>query len=135
MLRQDDYQKGLVALAGWRYGHEYGGHLGSCLIMSCLANRQKLGWGSWSEIIEGIPKHSATIEQPLSYPSVWEPNFVRLLHEIEAIYDGSKDYANGGVYWFDSAKPVTHEWFKEKILNEKQAHPCTGNMNSLMTFR
>lgn len=135
MLRQDDFQRSQLVLAGWRYGHEFGGHLASCLIMSCLANRQRLGWGSWVEVIESIPKYSATIEQPLGYPSVWEPNFVRLLHEVESISDGSKDYANGAVYWFDSSKPITNPWFSEKILGDSQAHPKTGDMNSLMLFR
>ena len=103
--------------------------------MSCLATRQKVGWGSWMEIIDAIPSRSATIEQPTGVPSIWEPNFVRLLHEVESISDGSKDYGNGALYWFDSAKPVTNPWFAEKILGDKVAHPVVGNMNSLMLLR
>ena len=135
MLRQDDFQKGQLVLAGWRHGKIYGGHLASCVVMSCLANRQKAGWGNWMEIISRIPERSATIEQPNEIPSIWEPNFVRLLHEVEAIYDSSKDYANGGLYWFDSAKPVTNPWFQEKILNAPSTHPRVGDMNSLMWLR
>jgi hypothetical protein len=135
LLRQDDFQKAQLALAGWRHGRDFGGHLAPCLIMSCLANRQRLGWGNWLEVIEGMPKYSATVEQPVGFPQVWEPNFVRLLHEVESIYDGSKDYANGAVYWFDSSKPVDNTWFQEKILNDKEAHPKVGDMNSLMLFR
>ena len=135
MLRQDDFCKSQLVLLAWRYGRDFGGYLGSCMIMSCLANRQKLGWGSWLEIIESVPKYSAIIEQPTGYPSVWEPSFVRLLHECESIYDNSKDYANGAVYWFDSSKPVTNPWFQEKLLNNLDVHPKVGDMNSLILLR
>ena len=110
--------------------------MASCMIMSCLANRQRVGWGSWLEIIDRIPDRAATIEQPTGIPQVWEPNFIRLLHEVEAIYDGSKDYANGALYWCDSSQPVTNEWFQEKILNHSSTdHPKIADMNSLMFFR
>jgi hypothetical protein len=122
-------------LAGWRHGQKFGGHLASCLIMSCLANRQKLGWGSWLEIINNIPKYSATIEQPIEIPSVWQPDFVRLLHEVESIFAGSQDYAKGALYWLDSSQPVTNIWFKEKILGNLDIHPKIADMNSLMLFR
>lgn len=135
MLRQDDFQRAKLVEASWLYGHKYGGYLGAAMIMSCLANRQKLGWGSWLEVIDSIPARCATLEQPTGIPSIWEPHFVRLLHEVEAIFDGSKDYAKGALYWFDSAEPVTNEWFQTKILNEKDTHPVVGNMNSLMLLR
>jgi antibiotic biosynthesis monooxygenase (ABM) superfamily enzyme len=135
VLRQDDFVKGQLVLLGWRYGHQFGGHLGSCVIMSCLANRQKLGWGSWIDVISNVDKYSATLEQPKDWPSIWEPQFVRLLHECESIHDGSQDYAKGAVYWFDSAKPVDNPWFKEKILDHLEVHPKVGDMNSLIFLR
>ena len=122
-------------LTGWRHGESFGGHLASCMVMSCLANRQKLGWGQWLDLIDTVPKYAATIEQPLKIPSVWEPNFNRLLHEVEAIFDGSKDYAKGGLYWFDSSKPVTNPWFQDKILNNLDTHPKVCDMNSLLILR
>ena len=133
MLRQDDFQKAQLVLTGWRHGREYGGHLASCIIMSCLANRQRAGWGNWLDVIDRIPERSATIEQPTGTPLIWEPGFTRLLHEVEAIYDGSQDYAKGAVYWFDSAKPVTNPWFQTHILDEHRIK--LGDMNSLMFFR
>ena len=122
-------------LVAWQHGRDFGGHLASCVIMSCLANRQRLGWGSWLDIIQSLPKYAAITEMPTGFPSVWEPNFVRLLHEVESIYDGAKDYAKSAVYWFDSAKPVTNPWFSEKILGEKDIHPCVCDMNSLRCMR
>jgi len=135
LLRQDDYQKSQLVTVGWKHGKEYGGHLAPCIIMSCLANRQKLGWGTWLEILEDVPNKCSTLEQPTGIPQIWEPNFVRLLHEVEAIFDSSKDYSNGALYWFDSAKEVTNPWFKEKILGDMETHRKVGDMNSLIYLR
>jgi hypothetical protein len=134
MLRPDDFLKGQLVLQGWRYGQEYGGHLGPCLIMSCLANRQRLGWGSWLDIIDNIPKYSAELIQPIGTPSVWEPNFTRLLQEVDAIYDGTKDYAKGGVYWADSRR-ITNHWFVDKIIGNPDQHPRIGDMNTLFIYK
>lgn len=135
MLRQDDYQKAQLVTVGWKHGKEYGGHLAPCIIMSCIANRQRLGWGTWLDVIDDVPSKCATIEQPTGVPQVWEPGFVRLLHEVEAIYDSSKDYSNGALYWFDSSKEVTNTWFKEKILGDMETHKKVGDMNSLIFMR
>jgi hypothetical protein len=135
LLRQDDYVKSQLVLAGWRHGRKYGGHLGSCIVMSCLANRQKLGWGHWLDVIDSIPKYSATLEQPTGTPSIWSPEFVRLLHEVESLFAGSQDYSRGGLYWCDSAAPITNQWFKEKILGNLEVHGKCCDMNSLMVFK
>lgn len=135
MIRQDDFQASQLVLAGWQHAHKYGGFLAPCMVMSCLANRQKLGWGSWLEIIESIPKYSATLEQPTGMPQIWSPEFVRLLHECQSIYDGSKDYSNGGLYWLNSAEPITNPWFQDKILNNIDVHPRVADLTSLMIFR
>lgn len=134
MLRQDDYQKAKLVEAAWRFGKEYGGHLASCMVMSCLANRTRLGWGNWLEVIDRIPAYSATIEQPTGTPSIWEPSFVRLLHEVEGIYSGQQDYAKGGVYWCD-LRHVETDFFKEKILGNPAQHPRVADMNSFAVFR
>jgi hypothetical protein len=135
LLRPDDYNKSQLVLASWRHGKVFGGHLGSCLIMSVLANRQKVGWGSWGEVIHNIPKYSATIEQPTDVPLIWAPDFTRLLHEVEAIYAGSMDYSKGGMYWLDSSQAVTNPWFKERILSNLDIHAKVADMNSLMNFK
>jgi len=134
MLRQDDFQKSQLVLTGWRWGQEYGGHLAACLIMSCIANRVRLGWGSWLEVLDRIPAFSAQNEIPTGTPSIWDPNFVRLLHEVEGIYDGSKDYSKGAVYWADTRR-IERDWFKEKIIACPDQHPRVVDMNSLSLFR
>lgn len=123
-------------LEGWRQAHEYGGHLPACMVMSCLSNRVRLGWGTWLEVLNRIPAFSAVKEQPNReiFPSVWEPSFVRLLHEVEAIYDGSQDYSKGAVYWCD-LRYVETPFFKEKILGGLGEHARVCDMNTLVCFR
>ena len=134
MLRQDDYMKAQLVTHGWRWGREYGGHLGACMIMSCLMNRVRLGWGTVLEVLDRIPAYAATTEIPSGTPAIWEPQFVRLLHEVEAIYDGTQDYSKGAVFWCDT-RQVTTSFFKEKVLSEKEQHPRVVDMNTLACFR
>ena len=133
MLRQDDYQKSMLVLIGWRWGREYGGHLAPCMIMSVLGNRVRAGWGNWLEVLDRIYAFSAQLEMPLGTPEIWEPGFVRLLHEVEPIWDGSKDHSNGALYWCDTRR-IEREWFKDKILNSPEQHPRIANMGTLTLF-
>jgi hypothetical protein len=135
LLRQDDYLKSHLVLQGWRWGKEYGGHLAACMVMSCVANRVRLGWGNWLEMIDRIPQYAAQQDIPTGTPSIWEPNFVRLLHEVESIFDGSgTDYAKGGLYWADLRR-VDTDFFRTKILGAPEQHPRVADMNSLVIFR
>jgi hypothetical protein len=135
LLRQDDYIKSHLVLTGWRWGKEYGGHLAPCMVMCCLANRVRLGWGTWLEVLDRVPQYAAQTEVPSGTPSIWEPGFVRLLHEVDAIYDGSStDYSNGGLYWADLRR-IDTEFFKQKILGNPTQHPRVADMNSLTIFR
>ena len=133
MLRQDDMLKSQLVITGWRYGKEYGGWRASAMIMSVLMNRVRLGWGTVLEVLERIPKYAATDEVPTGWPSIWEPEFVKLLHEVEGVYDTTKDYSSGALYWCD-LRDVTTDFFKDKILGDKDAHPLVANMNSLSFF-
>ena len=136
MLRPDDFLKGQLVLYGWRNGKYFGGHLASEAIMHVLGNRQRLGWGSWMDVIATAPSRQATLELIEDVPQVWEPAFSRLLHSVESIFDGSaKDLSGGALYWFDSSKEVTNPWFKEKILGDLTTHAKCADMNSLMFLR
>lgn len=134
MLRQDDYQKSQLVTVGWQCGREYGGHMASCMIMSCLGNRVRLGWGTWLEVIERIPAFAAEVHMPTGTPSIWEAGFVRLLHEVESIYDGTIDHSKGALYWCDLRRIET-VWFRDKILGHPQEHPRVTDMNTLTLFR
>lgn len=134
MLRQDDYQKSHLVLTGWRWGKEYGGHLAACMVMSVLGNRVRAGWGNWMEVLDRIYVFSAQLEMPLGTPEIWEPNFVRLLHEVEPVFDGTKDHASGALYWCDTQRIET-AFFRDKILAHPEEHPRIANMGTLTLFR
>ena len=122
MLRQDDFIKAQVVELGWRFGQSYtGGHMAGQLVMHTLANRVRIGWGSWLQVIEGVPKFMAENDLPiLKYPSLWEPSFVKLLHCIDGVYDGSiPDLSHGAVYWGDLGR-IERPWFQEKIIDARK---------------
>ena len=136
MLRQDDFLKSQLVLFAWRHGKPFGGHLASEAIMNVIANRVKLGWGTWIDVLAEAPLKCAVLEQPADIPHVWSPEFTRLLHIVDGVFDSStKDLSNGALYWFDSSKPVTNEWFKEKIVGELAIHKKCADMNSLLFLR
>lgn len=122
MLTQDNYIKGRLVDMGWRFGQSYsGGHVAGEMVMQAIANRVRLGWSSWLQAIDRIPLHMAENAIPdLQHPSIWEPNFVKLLHVVDGVFDGSiPDKSKGGVYWGDLAH-IEREWFLEKIVRAKK---------------
>ena len=142
MLKQDDYVKAHLVSLGWRFGQAYsGGHIAGEMVMQTLANRVRVGWGSWLKVIDTVPLFMAENEIPrLEHPSIWEPNFVKLLHKVDAVFDGSiPDLSKGALYWGDLAK-IERDWFREKIVQAKTfnfegvevpAHPRVACMNGL----
>lgn len=135
MLRQDDFQKSQLVLTGWRWGRQYGGHLASCMVMSCIMNRVHAGWdgGNVLAVLDHIPNFAHTTEMPTGTPAIWEPQFIRLLHEVESIYDGTQDYSNGALYWCDT-REVNTPFFKDKILGDNESHRRVVEMNTLACF-
>lgn len=136
MLRQDDFQKSMVVQEAWRQGLEYGGHMPSILIMHCLANRFRKGWGTWLDILNSIPKYSAELVQPNRdrSPDIWEPSFIRLLHAVDGVYDGSTpDITKGSTYWCDTRRIET-DFFKDKILKQPQLYMRAVESNTLALF-
>jgi hypothetical protein len=102
--------------------------------MGTIMNRVRLGWGNVATVIHSFPQTAANSEPEDSIPQIWEPNFVRLLHECESIFDSSQDYSKGALYFCDTALPIS-EWFQTKILDAKDIHPCVGDMNSFRFYR
>jgi len=140
MVRQDDYVQSLVVTECWRQGKDFGNHQIPTMIAGCLSNRVRLGWGSWLEVLKKVNNFSATVIQPNrdQLPDIWEPNFVKLLHNISGIYDGSvPDPALGGLYWADLSQGIggiTNPWFRDKILNSPQ-HTAVANQGPFTLFR
>ena len=134
MLRQDDFVASQLLLYGWNRGKEYGGVEAAKLIMSCIANRSRLGWGSILECLSNAHLYDSEAEPPkLVFPSYWDPAFVRLLTEVGPIKDGSSDYAKGGLYWCDTRR-ITNPWFTNKIIGDPVAHRRVADMNTLFIY-
>jgi len=130
MVRYEDLTKGEVALVAWRHGKDYGGHLASLMVAHCLRNRFVAGWGTWFRIIETIPQHSAILEQPSGWPDQWDRNFLKVLVDMDAIFDGTaKDLSNKAVYWADTAK-IDNPRFLEKVARNPEHHRV-ADMGSL----
>jgi hypothetical protein len=135
LLRQDDYIKSHLVTYAWRYGREYGGPKPAQMVMCAVANRVKCGQGSWLEVIANIPKYAAEYSQPEGFPSIWDQTLVRLLHEVESIYDSSgKDLTDGALFWCDLRRVET-DWFRNTILGNPQQHPRIADMGPLTFFR
>lgn len=138
MLTQDNYIKAKLVETGWRYAQFYGGgHLAGQIVMGCIANRVRAGWGSWLQMLDGLDQFAAenTIP-PLKHPSVWEPSFIKLLHTVDGIFDQSiQDLSKGGLYWADLSK-IDRTWFLEKIVQAKDADgvPRHKRVNDMNTF-
>ena len=133
MLRQDDWGKAQLVTAGWLWGKAYGGHLAATLIMDVLMNRVRAGWGPIANIIDNIPEKAYTLTIPTGIPEVWSPNFIRLLHEVENSWSGAKDSSKGSLYWADTVE-ISNPWFKERIIDYPEIHPCVCDMNSLIVL-
>jgi hypothetical protein len=97
-----------------------------------MMNRVRAGWGGVSDVIESAPKYAAVESLPVIMPSVWDQNFIRLLTEVEGIYEGSaKDTSCGALYFCDQ-RNVTRRWFRDQIIRGKQT---VMNINSLTFYK
>ena len=142
MLKTEDMQKSKLVELGWRFGQAYaGGYIAGQMVMSAIANRQRAGWGNWFEVIEKVPFFMAEEElPPLKFPNVWDGNFVKLLHIVDGVFDGSAmDMSKGALYWADLQR-VERSWFKNLMFatNEEtgmKQHPIVASMNSLTFFK
>lgn len=148
MLKQDDYIKGKLVEIAWRFGQSYtGGHIAGQMIMHTLANRVRVGWGNWLQMIDRVPAFMAENEvPPLVHPPVWQAEFIKLLQTVDGVFDGSiPDLSNGALYWGDLSR-IERPWFQEKIIQARKniniseggvelvevpAHQRVANMNGL----
>jgi len=146
MLKVEEIHKSLLVSVGWRFGQSYGGgYLSAQMVMAVLANRVRSGQGQWFDVINRIPAFMAENElPPLVFPNVWDGSFVKLLHVVEGVYEGSAtDLSKGALYWADLNR-IERPWFKEKIVDPikedgphagERQHAIVANMNSLSFFR
>jgi hypothetical protein len=143
MLKQDSYIQTQLVMMGQRFSKSYvgAGHIAGEMVMNVLANRVKVGWGSWLQIIDRVPMFMAENELPvLEHPTIWDAAFIKLLHAVDGIHSGTlPDLSKGALYWCDLAH-IERQWFKEKIVDSVdedglRRHPIVANMNGLVFLR
>ncbi len=129
--RFDSFVKAMLVLSAWRYTKGYGGHTAAVMVMHCLRNRHAAGWGTWLDVIDRMPKFSATLEIPTGFPDQWNRDFVRLLSEVDGVMDStSKDLSNKSLY-FGDLNNVTNDWFLTSICRNAE-HRRVADLNSLV---
>ena len=142
MLTQDQYCKARIVELSWRWARQSnGGHVAGQLVMHALMNRVRCGWGSTLQIIDRVPNFMAEYEMPpLEHPSMWDAAFVKMLHAVDGIFDGSApDLSKGALYWGNLAD-IQRQWFKDLISAENpdtglRQHPLVTSFGSLSFFK
>jgi hypothetical protein len=146
MLKIEDLQQAKLVELGWRYGQSYGGgYVSGQMVMSVFMNRIKCGWGNHLNVMTNVLPFAAEMElPPLVYPSAWDGNFVKLLHVVSGVFDGSvPDMSKGALYFCDLNK-IERPWFQTHIVDPVKAegpqaglrqHPIVANQNSLSFFQ
>lgn len=142
MLKSEFFIQAQLVSMAWRFANAYGGGpIIPQMIMSVFGNRFRAGQGSWLEVLERVPKYMAESELPeLKYPSIWEPAFVKTLHSVDGVFEGSAQDLSKGALYFADLNNVQRPWFKEHIIDAVdfstglRRHPQVANMNSLSFF-
>jgi len=147
ILTQDLFVQAKIVDIAWQFLQKYevGGHLGGQMIMHTLANRVRLGWGTWLSVLDRVPTFMAEKEMPkAAYPTIWEPNFIKLLQAVDGVYSGSTQDLSKGALYFGVLGKIDNKWYQEKIIDAQQedhngtlvrVHPIVANMGALSFWR
>jgi len=92
-------------------------------VAQCIANRVRLGWGSWHQVMFELPIYSAVSQAARIQPKLPEqndPRFLLLLSSIDQIYDNSfEDLVGAGVFWAD-LNMISSAWFQTNVMRNRE---------------
>jgi len=129
--RFEDFAKSIIALTAWSYASHYGSQVPQLMVAQVIANRARRGWGSILDVVDRMPRYEAAPPTTEGLPDSWDKAFLRVLAEIDPIYDGtSKDTTNGGLY-FGDLNDIQNPSFLEKIARNPEHHrvaDCAGTL-------
>lgn len=146
-MTADNVIKAQLFLLAWREGHAHGGLDNSLSVAFVVRNRVRAGWhgGSWLATIENHGLYSASTEAPdtVSMPDLREPNVLRLLQQIDALYEGSlvdkltiapamKGESRGALFYGELHKPL-RSWFQSHVIDDP-AHLRTSQVGQVTFF-
>lgn len=118
-----------------------------------ISNRVKSGMhdGDWLKVLANAPlQASSTLEEMSSFdqPDLWEPDFRWLTTQCEDIYDGkgvnptfSMDAPTHSVanpskpsfFYCNPSLPI-RQWFLDRVINDKENHPRTVEVQPVVFF-
>lgn len=120
MLRPREFVSSLLLEAAWGEAAHHGGVKPVQMVAQCLANRVRLGWGSWHRVLDTWQQYRASrLPRRMALPEPGDPRFLQLLPSIDAIYDNSfEDLVKAGIFWADAAELADpSDFFREHVLN------------------
>jgi hypothetical protein len=143
-----EYIQGQLATFAWRDGFA-DGLSGMEAVAFCIRNRQRAGWwnGDWAQILSHHRDYSyKTDEYPdeIPDPRVW--SFQLLLHEISAIFDGSRNddvtiakdsvvaRKPGVALYYARLDQINSDRFLYNIARKPEEHPVIAQIGSLSFF-
>jgi len=141
-LTSELYVQACLAELAWQEGHTTS--LNAMIAIALVqANRVRAGWeeGSWLAVI---------VQQKLRWsswypgykevhyslqPDTRDPEFLALLSEIDAIYNGGIDHLTDGALWY--AKPFLTDpigWFQKVIVEQPGKHPRIAEIGGIVFY-
>lgn len=142
-MTSDNFIMSLLALLAEREERSNGvnGMLG---VMFVVRNRVNAGWngGDWVKVITSHNQFSSISvlgdSQTVWYPDSREPNFQRILQEVDGVYDGSTadTLTNNALYYADLSSPGYNKggWFDRCVANSPD-HPRVAVIGSTTYFK
>ena len=122
MLRSREFVISLLLRESWSAASYLGGVKPIEMVAQCIANRVRLGWGSWHDVLDDLPIYSsldparAIADRP-RLPASNDPRFLMLLSAMDKVYDNSgENLVGAGVFWADVTK-LSHAWFISNVVN------------------
>lgn len=147
-MTSDSYIRAQLASLAWREGHEQGGINNSLAVAFVIKNRVRSGWGEWLEQIQRHALWSSRNGDEIdstTHPDPREPDFQRLLQEIDGVFDGSlvdkltvapktkEGDGRPGLY-YARLNQITRSWFLENIVRKPELHPRTSQVGEFTFF-
>lgn len=147
-MTSEAYIRAQLAALAWREGHEQGGVNNSLAVAFIIKNRVRAGWGEWLDQIQRHAIWSARNQSELdqsSHPDPREPDFQRLLQQIDGVVDGSlvdkltvapklkTGEGQPGLY-YAQLNNITRPWFLENIVRKPELHPRTSQVGEVTFF-
>lgn len=143
-MREDQYVISKLIDYLWYHCSHQDAWQGLESVAFVLRNRVNAGWGNWRTVIAAALQYAGnfpTLNQP---PSINDALWRKLLTDVDAIYNNTapdnvtkaitlEGKSLPALYYCNLSEPI-RVWFKENILDKKEAHKPMGKVGRLTLF-